>query len=481
MLRLISVLGLVFAVAGLLLTSQSSSSSASPGFTPTFTETADEIAPDDPFVLPVDDDCVVGEPCKIHYHVTVPASQPGYVVSPGRNVTVTVPDAILSVAGDLSVPDGAIVARSFGSEYGAVLGGCGTPAGPFPYDALNYDATIDHSTTTNSPTDLSSFLNWPVQLDGVVSDVLAVQPTATLHARWIDASGNSVLIFQFASGGGMAVGIIGDPTQTPLTGNCGPIDANYILLGQTLDNPSTAGIDEGGYPLYACSEPGTATYELAIDRHDTPPGDTEYLFDTVTCSANTPAGSGVTVPLLGGTTSGVGGIDLTYSNVTTAGSSSVTGANTGPPPPTGFQVVGLNGAPFFYDVNTTATFTGPVTLCVHYDETGLTPAEEDDLRLMQNDGAGFVDRTTTLDTVANIICAEAPSFSIWAVMIEQEFPPPGPPVVGGIAGLLDGDNAVPSAHPSGSSATAVAALAALGAAVLAAASTLAWRRRRARP
>jgi MYXO-CTERM domain-containing protein len=192
------------------------------------------------------------------------------------------------------------------------------------------------------------------------------------------------------------------------------------------------------------------------------------LVDTVTCLPNTPTGTAVSVSLLGGTTSGVGGVDVTFADVSAPGSTSVTGSNTGPPPPTGFQVVGLSGAPFFYDINTTATFTGPITLCVHYDETGLTPAEESGLRLMQDDGSGFVDRTTSLDTTANIICGSAPSFSTWAVMLEQGFPPPGPPVVGGVLGLVsDEPDARQTAPEDGSRLPSTVGLAAFGLVALA--------------
>ncbi len=436
MLRLVPITFLLGVSLWLLLASQPGS--ASLHFTPAFTETIDDVAPDDPYVLPTADECVVGDVCKAMFNLTIPDGQIGTSLYPGRTLTVAASLQFLALLGDANVPNGAIVARVFGSERSGPLGSCVTSGTINPFDSLYFEATIDQLTTTGSPTDLSSFDAWPSQLDVIVTQVVNDYQDAELFARWIDTFDSTVLIFSLPGGGGLVVGVSGDPNQPPVAENCGPIDISFTLLGRSLDNPVVPG-DEGGYPLYVCVAEGTITYELTIDPNDTPPGDSVTLFDSATCSPNTPAGSGVSVPLLGGTSSGIGGIDVTFTDVTTGGSTSATGANVGPPPPTGFQVVGLAGASFYYDINTSAVFTGPVTLCVHYDETGLAPADEAGLTLMQDSGSGFVDRTTTLDTVANIICGSAPSFSIWAVMSPSPEGTGGPPAVGGSVGLLDAE------------------------------------------
>jgi hypothetical protein len=97
--------------------------------------------------------------------------------------------------------------------------------------------------------------------------------------------------------------------------------------------------------------------------------------------------------------------------VTTPGNTTVTSSNVSSVPlPPGFVV---SCVPVFYDVNTTATFTGPVEVCLTYDDAGI--ANEAALRLLHEEGGGFVDRTTSLDTAANRICGEVASLSLFVV------------------------------------------------------------------
>ncbi len=403
---------------------------ALPPFTPTFTLTIDDAAPDDPSVVPASDTCEVGVPCKAHYHLTIPDGQPGPVSSnTGIGPQVILPDSYVSVFGDASVPDGAIVGRNWGQSRSGAVGSCGSGV-VFPFDQAVYDATTVHATTTGNASDLLSFDHWPVQLDGVVSSVATSHPGSTLTLRWvIPTSPFNVLMFHLVGGETLFLAVGSDPSAPPVSQSCGPYDLNFMILGLSRDNPATAA-DESGVPLNTCAAPGTSSWELTIDRNDTPPGDTTTLFDTTSCTENTPPGAAVDVPLLGGTST-LGGIDVSFDSVTSQGSTSATGASSGPPPPTGFQVIGVGAAPTYYDINTTAAFTGPVTLCIHYDDSGVPPAEEANLRLMQYDGSAFIDRTTSVDTVANIICASAPSFSTWAIMAV-------PSAVGGDVKILRG-------------------------------------------
>ena len=91
--------------------------------------------------------------------------------------------------------------------------------------------------------------------------------------------------------------------------------------------------------------------------------------------------------------------------------------------PENFEVLGSGGAPIFYDVRTTATFAGTVTSCFPYPDAngdGIVdgtnpPLDENDLRVLHEEGGAFVDRTASLDTTAKIICGATTSLSQLAI------------------------------------------------------------------
>ena len=139
----------------------------------------------------------------------------------------------------------------------------------------------------------------------------------------------------------------------------------------------------------------------------------------------TQVGSDVEVELSGGLETD-GGLAITFDSVTTGGNTTVVESGFGPPPPTGYQLVGLDGADRYWDIDTTATFEGAITVCIHYDEDELTnPEAEGSIVLMHDAGSGFEDITTTLDTDADIVCGETTSLSPFAVMVSPNRPPHG--------------------------------------------------------
>lgn len=82
----------------------------------------------------------------------------------------------------------------------------------------------------------------------------------------------------------------------------------------------------------------------------------------------------------------------------------------------------------FFDLSTTAAFSGPVTICGHYDDAEVSPpggngivdgttVAETSLRILHKATGSdeFVDVTTSRDTVANTICGEVTSFSPFVI------------------------------------------------------------------
>jgi hypothetical protein len=129
---------------------------------------------------------------------------------------------------------------------------------------------------------------------------------------------------------------------------------------------------------------------------------------------NTPSGTDVGV-------SAGDGVEMQFSNVITPGftyAEQVTGT-----PPANFKLVPVKT---FYDISTTATFSGTIAISIPYDDTGIKPQKENTLKLMHWDEVLgiWVDITTSVDTVNNIIYGETTSLSIFAIMYENK-----PPVV----------------------------------------------------
>jgi parallel beta-helix repeat protein len=113
-------------------------------------------------------------------------------------------------------------------------------------------------------------------------------------------------------------------------------------------------------------------------------------------------------------------ITLTFQEVTQAGGTSLTISNTGPPPPEGFNLAGV-----YYYINTTASYTPPVTVYIQYDDTGMTQQQEEELRLSHYENGAWVDVTNLpVDTLNNIICGTVTTLSPFAI-----FKDGAPPII----------------------------------------------------
>jgi len=144
--------------------------------------------------------------------------------------------------------------------------------------------------------------------------------------------------------------------------------------------------------------------------HRTAYFDDFYFYGTAAPQVNTPKSPSPGVPV---TVEPEPGMEMTFANVSTGGTTSVETSTTAPGGgPGGLQFQGL-----YYDINTTCVYTGPVTICLSYDDTGMTPEQEASLQLLHWVTADQVWRniTTSLDTVNNVICGSADSLSVFAL------------------------------------------------------------------
>lgn len=123
---------------------------------------------------------------------------------------------------------------------------------------------------------------------------------------------------------------------------------------------------------------------------------------------NTPVGSGVKV------TDSATGAEITFGQVTTAGTTLVAASVTGPTAPSGFRLA--SDPPRYYEITTTAAFAGAIHVCIPYDEDDVLEAEEN-LKLLHWNVSSWEDVTMPpVDTVANVICGATTSLSPFAVM-----------------------------------------------------------------
>jgi hypothetical protein len=134
---------------------------------------------------------------------------------------------------------------------------------------------------------------------------------------------------------------------------------------------------------------------------------------------NTDSGTDVSVnppvTLPDGTTAS---ISLTFDSVETTGETTVTASSQGPPPPSGFK---LTNPPVYYEITTTATFSGTVRVCLSWTEGQI--ANESNVEMFHYENNQWVNITdpTSRDTVNNTVCGTTNSFSPFT-LVEVKYP-----------------------------------------------------------
>lgn len=165
--------------------------------------------------------------------------------------------------------------------------------------------------------------------------------------------------------------------------------------------------------------------------------DPDIWFDTMSNPNNTHTGSSVAVNTNAAT------ISATFANVINAGitSASVTNQPIQTVPANRSYIAavragGVQGAATsedyhgYFDLSTTAVFTGNVDVTFQYDESLVGVANESDLRLYHYTASGWEDCTKELDTTNNSITGQVDSLSIFALTLPVS--PSGPVISTGI-------------------------------------------------
>jgi len=133
--------------------------------------------------------------------------------------------------------------------------------------------------------------------------------------------------------------------------------------------------------------------------------------DSCTYTDNTPAGDNIILPL--------GPSTIFFDNVTVEGETEMTLTTDGPIPPSSYTVVPLYPQ-IFYNITTTADYSGDIEICINYDDFSIPEEKELGLQLMHFVDPDWVDITSSLDTDANIICGITSSLSPFALMFSVD-------------------------------------------------------------
>jgi hypothetical protein len=160
-----------------------------------------------------------------------------------------------------------------------------------------------------------------------------------------------------------------------------------------------------------------------------PDGTSEFSECLEITLENTPPGTSVEVQPVDPNT-GANPVTVTFDGVTEGGTTSLETSETGPPPPEGFK---LGSPPVYFDVTTTASSAGMITVCLDYSEYaeewfGGNEEKERSLKLFHretdpNTGEErWADRTSFHDLDANVICAEVTSLSLFVSALDGDGP-----------------------------------------------------------
>jgi hypothetical protein len=190
--------------------------------------------------------------------------------------------------------------------------------------------------------------------------------------------------------------------QTPTT------DSSGTAVMSELPCPSLGATVPPTFRLTPPQGLGVAPAQVALT-----PFTTDVTYNVALAGAlagSTASGTNVTVsPLItGGTATGV---SLTFAQVTSAGTTSAALSNTGPAVPSNFQ---LASPPTYYDLSTTATHAGSITVCLTYDPTAYSDPSV--VRLLHWNGSSWDDVTSSLDQTDHLVCGTTTSLSPFVVV-----------------------------------------------------------------
>lgn len=278
---------------------------------------------------------------------------------------------------------------------------------------LRIDGNENGPTAINYGTDLTvegpegpaeAHPNDEIQLDAPIGDATDAYAVPTSKVR--NAFNTDSLVVDEDAAAGML--------------NFDQVDAIY--LGTLRSVGGTVG---GSVALPSDMASGDYTVFLGrADAHYYPAGPASAAGEPVSNLKVTPNGAtqaGSNVPVSPRTADGETPVAFTFANVTNPGTTTVMPTATAPAA-TGFSVLG-GSTPQYYNLETTATFSGAVTVCVNFSTSDLTEAQASSQHLYHYTNGAWVDITTSQGL--GYACGSTVSFSPFAVGTPKPVAAPG--------------------------------------------------------
>ncbi|HSH18301.1 MAG TPA: SBBP repeat-containing protein [Candidatus Saccharimonadales bacterium] len=141
----------------------------------------------------------------------------------------------------------------------------------------------------------------------------------------------------------------------------------------------------------------------------------DQRFYTLNLELNTTTGTAVGTQPVDSTTGETPAL-LTFDSITSEGTTTLTTSTTAPALPGGYQ---LGNPPLYYDLETTATYSGSIQVCLSYDPAAYPDTSV--LRVLHYENGAWVDITTSLDTVNHKVCGTTTSLSPFALVSRKAY------------------------------------------------------------
>jgi len=199
-----------------------------------------------------------------------------------------------------------------------------------------------------------------------------------------------------------------------LSSGSGNSNHNYYHVIETDPAGAISVGAQAGHPGYVKNYNCVSYQNATLTPGNTYSG--SAFWDVQGSSGNTPTGTGVQVTLSDE-------VSVTFDEVTTAGNTTLETGHTGPLPPDNFVIIPPS-SPMYYDINTTAVYSGMVHLNIRYDDAELDPEIEMNLNIFKyiEPHSEWLGITTSVEIENNLIYGTTDHLSVYAIMYQTEEP-----------------------------------------------------------
>jgi hypothetical protein len=174
-------------------------------------------------------------------------------------------------------------------------------------------------------------------------------------------------------------------------------------------SPSEGGVVLSWFASNYNSYPGGTAFGCYGD----PASSIDFIFRTYEIE-NTSVGGNIVVQPIDPTTLTTP-VTVTFDKIMMGGVTFTTTSQAGSPPPTGYS---LGQPSIYYDLSTTAGFSGKLKVCIDYSEIRFR--QDGQIKLFHYENSNWMDITSSLDTGNDMICGLSESLSPFAIF-EQSY------------------------------------------------------------